>query len=96
MEAPEGNTSVAQTYFNMFKCFIGIGILATPSAIRQVGLVGGALGIIFCGIVNMYTAKLQLHCQNKVGKHITSYSELGMAILGPRGKTFVDFCMTIS
>ena len=34
IDAPEGNTSVAQTYFNMFKCFIGIGILATPSAIK--------------------------------------------------------------
>ena len=30
----QGNTSVMQTYFNMFKCFIGIGILATPSAIK--------------------------------------------------------------
>ena len=31
--ATVGNTSIAQTYFNMFKCFIGIGILATPAAI---------------------------------------------------------------
>lgn len=30
---PRGETSVIQTYFNMFKCFIGIGILATPHAI---------------------------------------------------------------
>lgn len=30
---PKGDTSVLQTYFNMFKCFIGIGILATPHAI---------------------------------------------------------------
>ena len=32
-EAHEGNTSVAQTYFNMLKCFVGIGILATPAAL---------------------------------------------------------------
>ena len=28
-----GTATVAQTYFNMFKVFIGIGILATPHAI---------------------------------------------------------------
>lgn len=32
-EATVGNASVAQTYFNMLKCFIGIGILATPAAV---------------------------------------------------------------
>lgn len=54
----EGNSSVLQTYFNMFKCFIGIGILATPAAIAKVGIIGGALGIIFCGLLNMYTMRL--------------------------------------
>ena len=29
---PKGNVSNLQTYFNIVKCFIGIGILATPSA----------------------------------------------------------------
>lgn len=29
-----GNASVLQTYFNMFKIFVGIGILATPASIR--------------------------------------------------------------
>ena len=28
----------------MFKCFIGIGILATPHAIQDVGIIGGAVG----------------------------------------------------
>lgn len=42
----------------MFKCFIGIGILATPAAIKQVGIIGGAIGIVVCGLVNMYTMEL--------------------------------------
>jgi amino acid permease len=53
-----GSASVMQTYFNMFKCFIGIGILATPHAIQNVGIVGGACIIACCGILNMYTMKL--------------------------------------
>jgi amino acid permease len=51
----------------MFKCFIGIGILATPSAIRQVGVVGGGVGILICGLINMYTMKLQIACKEKMG-----------------------------
>jgi len=51
----------------MLKCFIGIGILATPAAIQTVGIVGGALGISFCGILNMYTMKMQIACKEKVG-----------------------------
>jgi hypothetical protein len=54
----KGNVGTLQTYFNTFKCFIGIGILATPSAFKQVGLVGGAVGIGFVGLINMYTMKM--------------------------------------
>ena len=55
---PVKNTSVAMTYFNMFKCFIGIGILATPHALSEVGVLGGAVGIALCGMLNMYTMRL--------------------------------------
>lgn len=90
------DASVLQTYFNLFKCFIGIGILATPSAIKQVGVIGGAMGILICGIINMYTMKLQILCKEKLGNHITSYSELGFAVFGHKGKAFIDFCILIS
>lgn len=95
----QGETSVAQTYANMFKCFIGIGILATPHAIQDVGIIGGAFVIICCGLLNLYTMTLQIACKNKLaqkGTYITSYSEMGFAIYGPRGKAFVDLCITIS
>ena len=83
--ATVGNASVTQTYFNMLKCFIGIGILATPAAVQTVGIVGGIFGIICCGLLNMYTMKMQIACKEKVGSHISSYSELGLAVLGVRG-----------
>jgi len=94
--ATVGNIGVMQTYFNMFKCFIGIGILATPAAIKNVGVIGGAGAILFCGVINLYTMKMQIACKNKVGSHITSYSELGFAIFGPTGKAFINFCITVS
>ena len=57
---------------------------------------GGVLGIAFVGMLNMYTMVLQVECKNKIGNHIESYSELGMAILGPYAKGFIDFCITLS
>ena len=54
----KGNVGTVQTYFNIFKCFIGIGILATPSAFQQVGWFGGSVGIIVCGVINVYTMTL--------------------------------------
>jgi hypothetical protein len=35
-EFGRGNVGVLQTYFNTFKCFVGIGILATPYAFKNV------------------------------------------------------------
>jgi amino acid permease len=64
----QGSTSVLQTYFNMFKCFIGIGILATPHAIQDVGIIGGAVVIICCGLLNLYTMTLQIACKNKLAE----------------------------
>ena len=91
-----GNVSVVKTYFNTFKCFIGIGILATPAAIKSVGVVLGGLGILICALISFYTMKLQIRCRNKLGAHVTSYSEFGRAVYGEVGKAFVDFNITIS
>jgi solute carrier family 36 (proton-coupled amino acid transporter) len=32
----------------------------------------------------------------KIGDHISSYSELGFAIFGEKGKIFIDFCILVS
>ena len=91
-----GDVSILKTYFNTFKCFIGIGILATPAAIKSVGVVLGGTGILICALISFYTMKLQIRCKNKLGPHVTSYSEFGYAVYGSVGKAFVDFNITIS
>jgi len=42
----------------MFKVFVGIGILATPSAFAKVGIIGGLFGVMIVGAINLYTMKL--------------------------------------
>jgi len=95
-EFGKGNVGIVQTYFNSYKCFVGIGILALPAAFSQAGFVAGSLGVSIVGGINLYTMHLMLVCQQKYGADITSYSELGYAVFGVWGKAFVDMCICIS
>ena len=85
-----------KTFINLFKCFIGIGIIATPAAIAKVGIVGGSLAIIACGLLNIYTMKMQVKCMQRAGSTVTSYSELSQKIFGTNGKIITDICLVIS
>jgi len=60
------SVGVVQTYFNTFKCFIGIGILAIPEAFSKVGILGGVVGIIIIGVLNTYTIILTCQCKFKI------------------------------
>jgi len=60
-----GNVGNFRTAFNLIKVFLGIGILATPASFQQIGIVGGVLGLMFVGILNTYTMKLQILAKNR-------------------------------
>ena len=81
-----GKASTFQTAFNLFKVFLGIGILATPASFQSIGLVGGFLGLVFVGVLNTYTMKLQIAAKLQCKGAISSYSDLGGAVLGTHGK----------
>lgn len=84
------------TVLNMFKVFVGIGIIATPSVFAKIGIVGGNIGMIFIAFICFYTMKLQIESMRKLTLGIRSYSELGMVVLGDFGKRVVDICMIVS
>jgi amino acid permease len=48
------------TWFNSIKCFLGIGILATPSVYQKIGIVGGNIGMLVVGYISLYTMQLQV------------------------------------
>jgi hypothetical protein len=58
--------------------------------------VGGFVGMNLIGLLNAYTMKLQIAAKIKAKGEITSYSELGGAVMGPVGKTFIDVCMVMA
>jgi solute carrier family 36 (proton-coupled amino acid transporter) len=80
----------------MLKVFIGIGIICTPSVFAKIGIVGGNIGMILVGFIAVYTMKLQIAATEKVTERVKSYSELGQKVLGPSGKSFVDFNIVVS
>ena len=80
----------------MFKIFVGIGILGTPAGFAKAGIFAGSISILFCGCLNMYTMFMQIKCKERIGDHITSYSELGFAVYGKKGKLMVDLFIFIS
>ncbi len=60
MEFGRQNVGIIGTCFNIFKCFVGIGLLALPSAFSSIGIIGGAIGIIMIGVINYYTMMMQV------------------------------------
>lgn len=50
--------STFMTWLNTVKVFLGIGILATPSAFQKIGIVGGNVGMVVIGYISMYTMQL--------------------------------------
>ena len=85
-----------QTFLNLFKSFIGLGILAAGEAFGKVGIWGGVLAMALIGIINSYTIVLQVHMKNDIGDYVISYSTLGYAVHGKRGKAFIDTFMMIA
>lgn len=45
------------------KCYIGIGILAVPEAFKEVGILGGVVGMALIATLNGYT--ILLNCKTK-------------------------------
>ena len=55
-----GNVSFAMSFINSLKCFVGIGVLATPAVFAKIGIVGANLGMLFIGYLAYYTMMLQI------------------------------------
>jgi len=91
---PDSSTSHA--YFNMFKVFVGIGILAMPGAFSETGLALGCIGLLVIAIANTYTMALLCKLSDALGTKVTSYSELGLVIFGNRCKSFIDLSIWVS
>lgn len=44
-----------EAFANSFKALVGIGILSVPYTFKDVGIIGGILGIVICIALAIYT-----------------------------------------
>jgi amino acid permease len=93
MEFGRRNVGIIGTCFNIFKCFIGIGILALPHAFSYIGVIGGCIAILIIGTLNYYTMMMQIECKLKYGTACENYSDLAFLTFGKYGKMMVDFSL---
>ena len=92
--------TVTQTYFTLFKSFVGLGVLALPRAMANGGAVAGPVLLTAVAVVSYFAMRLLLWCRTKVpgaeaGAHV-SFSDVGRAAIGTAGGVMVDAALIVS
>jgi len=82
-DAPRGDSSLIQTFFNSTNVLLGVGLLSLPLGIRYAGWIVGMLLLLFVAVVTTYTAKLLGRCLD-TDKTLVTYTDLAYASYGPR------------
>ena len=107
----DGKTSVSGAFFTLFKSFVGLGVLALPSAARQAGYALFSLGLVAIAAVSYFGMRILLDCKYmileqqleakksnasiKVSKKL-SFGQVGRISVGAKwGQTLVQVCLIV-
>lgn len=95
MDKMGGQTpSTFQLFMVSVKLFFGISYLSMPNTFAHCGLAGGIIlftVVIFLNLITM----MQLMTLAEHFHGVQSYSDLGLKILGPKGKLAIDLCIMV-
>lgn len=78
------------TFFNIFMTFVGSGLLALPSGVKNAGLVGGVAGIFAFYALNNHTALLIIKCKYLVLNRSGGYQTNAESYQGMRRASSFD------
>ncbi|RWR81604.1 vacuolar amino acid transporter 1 [Cinnamomum micranthum f. kanehirae] len=85
--------SYAQAVLNGVNILCGVGLLATPYAIKEGGWLGLSLLFIF-GIISCYTGVLLKQCLDST-PGLQTYPDIGQVAFGTVGRLFISVCLYI-
>jgi len=94
--------SSTQAYFVLTSAMIGSGLLAIPYSMREVGVLGGAFGLIVVALMSNFTLKLLISFTSvpkfrNASQHLLqSYASIGSAAFGKPGEWIVGFAVSMS
>ena len=83
------------TGLSIFKGFVGTGILYGPTSFVSGGSAFSAVALILSLVLTLYCIGLLLEVRSALGGHL-SYSEMGVAALGSKGRTLCDVVIFMS
>lgn len=79
-------TGVFLTAVNIIKSFLGLGILAAPSGFKMSGVIPATVLILLNASLSVVTVSLQTRTKEHYGPRVKTYSDLGHACFGNRGR----------
>ena len=94
--SPAGDSGNVATFFNLLTAFVGAGALAIPATFAQTGIIGGVAGLVFVGVINVYTMILLVRAKHRLARPITSYTALSLFVLSDSENQLTDFCVLTS
>eukprot|EP01016_Furgasonia_blochmanni_P000400 TRINITY_DN10076_c0_g1_i4.p1 TRINITY_DN10076_c0_g1~~TRINITY_DN10076_c0_g1_i4.p1 ORF type:complete len:488 (+),score=132.98 TRINITY_DN10076_c0_g1_i4:140-1603(+) len=92
-DSKKAKSSNVQAGFNLFKTFVGMGVLALPETFSHSGYVLGIVGSIFVGLVTIYCMVLIVEIVDELKDDKMTFSGLGARIMGRGGEVIVDICI---
>ncbi|MED6204058.1 hypothetical protein PIB30_005456 [Stylosanthes scabra] len=100
-------SSKTKTFANIFITIVGTGVLGLPYCFKKTGWILGRIMLFAVGFFTHYCMILLVQTQRKLeslssfsifkgSSRINSFGDLGYAIWGPFGKSFVNFMIVLS
>ena len=89
------------TLLQIFRLYMGTGLLAFPYAVKCGGLLLAPIALIVIGCFNNYTLRMLVHCKRKVTEDLspalpTTLDDLAFAAFGYGGRLFTSIAMVLA
>eukprot|EP01095_Lingulamoeba_sp_RSL-Kostka_P000795 TRINITY_DN1107_c0_g2_i1.p1 TRINITY_DN1107_c0_g2~~TRINITY_DN1107_c0_g2_i1.p1 ORF type:complete len:455 (-),score=71.53 TRINITY_DN1107_c0_g2_i1:85-1449(-) len=96
LEGRKRNTSGISTMLNLFKSYLGSGLLGLPYAFKS-GVLGSVIVMIIISVFSTHCMMILLKCKRLLeDKGVVSYGDIANHLYGKYGRRIVDFFLVLT